>query len=795
MDLGFDYDAPRARKVRFGLTMRRIWVPLAYGCAVVCALGGAFLLMSGTDSGWVLASLSIWPLAFTAWYHGELKDVPVALGGGIADKLEADVLAHLTANPTPRDIASAAMKATSGQFFALRFGISPNFLTDMSSDAPSDTMAVWVRAQEIMAARSHTSLSGAILVAALSGTQPGLVAVLPHLQLDETDLVAGSGWYGRLVELIDEQKKGHKTGGIARDWSFGYTPLLSRFGTNISDQVARGGLLHVRLDAHRAALKYMFDIFGTNARQNVALVGPLGVGKTSIVHAFAEQILQADTKVPERLRFRQVLSLDASAIISSVQTRGELEGLVNRLLVEAYKSKNMIICLDDAQMFFEDTPGSVDLSSTLLPVLEGGRLRIILTMDEQRWLQIAQRNPALVAVLNRVAVAPATQQETMLVLQDQLIGVEFQRKVTFMYQALKEAYRLSERYMHDMAQPGKAVALLESSASFAEKSIVTARSVQLSIERSQGVKVGGNAGNDTEERDKLLNLENLIHERMINQTRAVAVVSDAIRRARAGVRNEGRPIGTFLFLGPTGVGKTELAKSLAAVYFGGEERMVRLDLNEYVRPDDVARLIADGTQDPHSLTASIMKQPFSVVLLDEIEKAHPQVLTTLLQLLDEGVLRDINNREVSFRDAIVIATSNAGADRIRQLIDAGRQIEECEEQIVNELIDSQQFRPEFLNRFDEIVVFRPLTQDELVQVVTLIIKGINKTMSHQKIAVTLDDAAKRKLAAIGYDPRLGARPMRRVVQRSVESLIARRMLEGQVQPGQTIEIREEDIKS
>ena len=213
-----------------------------------------------------------------------------------------------------------------------------------------------------------------------------------------------------------------------------------------------------------------------------------------------------------------------------------------------------------------------------------------------------------------------------------------------------------------------------------------------------------------------------------------------------------------------------------------------------MRPDDVARLIADGATDKNSLAAQIMRQPFSVVLLDEIEKAHPQVLTTLLQMLDEGVLRDINNREVSFRDSIVIATSNAGAETIRKLIDKGYQLEDVEEEFVNRLIDTRQFRPEFLNRFDEIVLFRPLTQSELGQVVQLIIKGINKTLEPQKISLTLDQEAVDKLASVGYDPRMGARPMRRIVQRTVENLIARRLLDGSAQPGDVIMITEHDIQ-
>lgn len=246
-------------------------------------------------------------------------------------------------------------------------------------------------------------------------------------------------------------------------------------------------------------------------------------------------------------------------------------------------------------------------------------------------------------------------------------------------------------------------------------------------------------------------------------------------------------------MGPTGVGKTELSKALADVYYDGEDNIIRLDLNEFVRPEDVARIIADGANDPLSLTAQVSKRPFSVVLLDEIEKAHPQVLTTLLQLLDEGVLRDENNREISFRDAIVIATSNAGAERINEYINRGYKLEQFEEQFVSELINANLFRPEFLNRFDEIVVFQPLGKQELMQVLDLILKGVNKTLSLQKIQIAVDDQGKRLLVDAGYDPRLGARPMRRVVQRAVENVVAKQLLAGTVAPGSTTIISAEQI--
>jgi ATP-dependent Clp protease ATP-binding subunit ClpC len=392
-----------------------------------------------------------------------------------------------------------------------------------------------------------------------------------------------------------------------------------------------------------------------------------------------------------------------------------------------------------------------------------------------------------------VNVAPASKDETIAVMQDQLIVYEFNRKVLYTYQSLEEAYRLSERYVHELAMPGRALKLLESAAGYTENGLVTMNSVQSAIEKTMDVKVS--TASDGAEREKLLNLEQLIHERMINQSRAVQVVSDALRRARAGVRNQNRPIGTFLFLGPTGVGKTELAKALADVYFNGENNIIRLDMNEYVRNEDVARLIADGADDPTSLTAQAMKKPFSVVLLDEIEKAHPNVLTTLLQLLDEGILRDIKNREVSFRDAIIIATSNAGAERIREYIDRGYKLEQFEEELTNELISSNQFRPEFLNRFDEIVVFRPLEKPELVQVIDLMIKGVNKTLATQKISVEVDDDAKLLLVEQGYDPRLGARPMRRVVQRVIENNVAKAMLAGMVLPGSIVKITRSQVEA
>ncbi len=792
MEVKFDYKSPRAAKSRLGRHLSGLNEWLLILAAGLLVIAGISLVLVAVPTGWLLMSFAAWPFMAVQWYRGELRDVPPEQSEGRVDAvLESAVLARLPKQPSPVDIARAVMQSRHGLFFAVRFGITPNFLEQISSPEQSDATAVWQTAMELRD-KDSDALTAGMLVYALVKQFPEHDALLAHNHLELADIKKGIDWQNHLAALVRTHSRKLRTGGIGRDWSFGYTPLLSRFGQNISQQLAGGGLLNVDLDSHTEALDQLIDTFSNDGRQNAVLVGTMGVGKTTIVHAFAERLLDASSKLPGSLKFRQVIMLDSASLISAAPGRGELEELIMRIFGEAYAAKNIILCLDDAQLFFEEGVGSVDLGNVLVPIIEAGRLRLILTMDEQRFLQIGQRNAPLVNALNRINIQPASKEDTIRVMQDQLLHTEFRRKVTYTYQSLSEAYRLSERYIHDLAMPGRALKLLESAASYSENGLVTMNSVQKAIEQTMGVKVANASEGD--ERKKLLNLETLIHERMINQTRAVGVVSDALRRARAGVRNQDRPIGTFLFLGPTGVGKTELAKALADVYFGGEDRIIRLDMNEYVRSDDVSRLIADGADDPASLTAQAMKQPFSVVLLDEIEKAHPSVLTTLLQMLDEGILRDVKNREVSFRDAIVIATSNAGANRIREYIERGYQLEQFEEKFVDELINSNEFKPEFLNRFDEIVIFRPLEKPELLQVVDLMIAGVNKTLALQKITVEVEPAAKELLVEKGYDPRLGARPMRRVIQRVVENNVAKAILAGAAQAGSTITISTSQVE-
>lgn len=777
----------RSEKARISVMFTNNWLIVLKIVVVVLLINGIFMLVFRSALGWAFVGLSAIPAMIVEWYNGELKHIPSAKNPKtIDDVLSGEILGRLSKNPSPREVATIVSKVPGGYFFAVRFGIGSQFLQELTSADSAEMQKVWAVALDLQKQTNSKNISGAILIVAMLRCAPNYQTLISHLQLDDSDLLSGIEWYNHLRELIERHRAPKRTGGVARDWSFGWTPLLNRFGLQM------GGDSTFQLVAHQDSLNQLMGIFSKNGRQNVVLVGAPGVGKTEIVNAFAARLMDAKEKLPKNLQFRQVFNLDAASLIAAAPDRGGLEQLIPQVLGEAYSSKNIIICLDNAQLFFEDGIGSVDITNVLLPILKAGNLRMILTVDEQRFLQISKQNPELANALNRIVVPPANRDETLEIMKDQTIMIEFQNNVTFMYQAIVEAYRLGDRYVHDQAMPGKAIKLLESSANYAENGLVTAESVRQSIEKTMDIKVS--LATDTDEREKLLNLEELIHGRMINQVRAVKVVSDALRRARAGVRNLNRPIGTFLFLGPTGVGKTELAKSLAEIYFKGEDRIIRIDMNEYVGSDDVSRLIADGADNANSLTARVMKQPFSVVLLDEIEKAHTNVMSTLLQMLDEGILRDIKNREVSFRDAIIVATSNAGADRIREYIDRGYDVEQFEDKFVDELISSNQFRPEFLNRFDEIVMFRPLNKTELLKVVDLMIASVNKTLALQKVSVSVELEAKEYLVEAGYDPRLGARPMRRVVQRAVENTVAKQMLSGTVEPGSVIEISLDQVK-
>ena len=613
MTTKFDHNHIRAKEARLGQVFNQKLIKAVLVLSIITGFAfGGLILYQGNPLAWLFFAVAILILMFTIWIQTEIKELPSRDGTDINNIISRELLANLGKKPSQVELAQAAEKTASGRFLANRYGMIPQYV---------DTIALGVTCtiDEIF-------------------ENPRYEDTLKAFKLEMEDIYGGIVWYNYLHGVVKGMKAPRRTGGLGRDLDFGYTPLLQKFAQNISRTI-EGAHIMVNQASSQEVVDEMIKVFSHGGRQNVALIGEEGSGRKTIVHAFASELLNADSKISSKLKFRQIFKLDASAMISVANERGELERLMMQIFGEAYSAKNIILWLDNAQLFFEEGVGSVDISKVILPVIQAGKLRIILTMEQQRFLEIESRNSQLANALNKIMVLPSTPEETMKILQDRVPYYEYEHNVVYTIWALKEAYRLSEKYIHDMVMPGRALNLLEASAGFATERLVTAESVQMSIEKTYGIKMQASQNDD--ERQRLLNMESLIHERMIDQKQAVRAVSDALRRSAAGVRNEKRPIGTFLFLGPTGVGKTELAKAISDVYFHGEGTIVRIDLNEFVAAESVDRLIEDGAINENSLTSQVMKRPFSVVLLDEIEKAHPKVLTTLLQLLDEGVLRDI----------------------------------------------------------------------------------------------------------------------------------------------------------
>ena len=795
MEYRWNYNSKRAKTARFGHVFRKYARFIVIFILLTMLISGGYLLVLSYSFGWFVLGCASIPFVIYLWGEDELIHVPPLKNPKTVDGLLAsEILGRMKSqNIDLKELGALSTKVASSQFFLVRFSISPNMVVSMAESLGNVTLEqVFEEADNLRKKYLRSEITGAMIMVAIILLHSSKEGILANVHITTDDLIAGFDWYYNIDKLIEEANKPKKTGGLARDWAFGYIPTLSMFGTNISD-VGHQMMISTDFPSRSEIVDKMIDILSSNGTQNVALIGGHGSGKTAIVQSFADRLLDGNNKVPQNLKYHQVYVLDASRLISAASSRSNLETLIRRILIEANRAKNIILCLDNAQVFFEESAGTIDISNSIEQILETGAVRLILTMDEQKFLKISQNKPSLTNSLNRIKVAPTNFDDTMRILEDDIISIEYKRNITYTYQALKRSYDLASRYIYDIVMPGQASKLLKEAANYAVNQVVSEESIIKTVESTMNVKVGN--ASSVEEKEKLLHLEELIHQRMINQTKAVSAVANAIRRARSGVRNQNRPIGTFLFLGPTGVGKTELAKALSEIYFNGENNLIRIDLNEYVMAEDVNRLIASGAENPNSLTAQVMKNPFSVILLDEIEKAHPNVLTTLLQLLDEGILRDFNNREISFRDSIVIATSNAMADRIREYIERGYNLDQFEDKFVSELISNGDFKTEFLNRFDEIVIFRPLNQGELRQVIDLILKGVNKTLAPQHLSIEVDDDAKDFLVEKGYDPRLGARPMRRIVQKSVENIIAKKMLANEAAPGSTLRITLEEVEN
>jgi ATP-dependent Clp protease ATP-binding subunit ClpC len=777
----FNTTALRVAKARLSRQLSGTVERLLQVLAGLFLLGAVALIITRHHQGFSLAGISLMLITLLIWIRRDLDPLPPARLGA-STQLDQLLPASLAASYRP-DLSALqlwqALAATpDASFLVTRFDLKPAQIVAALQTWPLDHAALWTETERIATNLGQAHITAAAIICALFSLNPQLSALLTAAKLTPEDLIEGAAWFARLGVYTGGKRPFY--GGLARDWASGFTPLLARFGTNLSQQVEFGGK-HPETNERTSQLDALVTGLDS-ANGSVILIGEPGIGKTALLLGLADRLLRGPNA--GSLAHHQIVSLNASMILSTAKGQGDIEEIVLALLSEGIRAGNIIIALDEAQLFFGQGTGAVNLSQVLLPILQARHLKLVLAVSPGDWQKLRATNTAMASLLTPLVLSEPSQTDVMRDLADRALFLEGGRLITT-WGALLAAYRLSGRYFEDEAYPGKALKTLEAALNYPDGQFITEHSVGQAIENQFGVKVQqASAG----ESDVLLHLEDKIHQRMINQTRAVSVVANALRRARAGVANPKRPIGSFLFLGPTGVGKTELAKSLAALYFGAEQNVIRLDMSEYQQIADVDRILESAADNSQGLLPRVRQTPFSVVLFDEIEKAHPNILGLFLQLLDEGNLTDTAGHPTSFKDSIIIATSNAGADEIRAHIEAGEALETFEQQFTNDLIDKGLFKPELLNRFDEIVLFRPLNEPELAQVVRLMIAEVNKTLEPQKISVELADDAVAELVTAGYDPRLGARPMRRMVQRRVEDAVANLILQGQAKAGDVIHL-------
>lgn len=560
------------------------------------------------------------------------------------------------------------------------------------------------------------------------------------------------------------------------------TPLLDRFSEDLT--LAAGyGYIPPLINREREMEELLRAI--ESGRRSVILVGGRGVGKQAIVEGLARRMVEED--VPPDLFDRRLVSINLPQVIAAGDP-GLASERFYAILDEVSSSGNILLVLYGIEALTGGAgAGPLDLAEGFASELDKGNFIAIATTTPELYTEYIERR-SLGAKLSRVDVPEMDPDAAIRVLMGKSGAIEYQNKVFFTFAAIERAVNLSARYIQGKALPDKALDIIREAAVLArkkrgEQSYVTAEDVASIIHDKTNIPVEAVT---QDESDKLLNLEDRMHGRVIGQDAAVTAVAQAMRRARAELQEGKRPIANFLFLGPTGVGKTETAKTLADLYFGSEENMIRVDMSEYQMAESVNRMIgSSGDERGGLLTEAVRKNPFSIVLLDEIEKAHSDILNLFLQVMDDGRLTDGVGRTVDFTNVVLIATSNAGTQFIQEQMKAGAELERIKTMLLEQELKGI-FRPEFLNRFDAIIVFKPLTQDDIEQITWLMLHAIEARLADKGIKFQVDDAAVNKLAAMGYDPLFGARPLRRVIQDTVDNQLADLILRKAVDRRDTI---------
>ena len=663
--------------------------------------------------------------------------------------------------------------------------------------------------------------------------------------------------YSEIVKTINEagtQEQVEKRS--SNNGSFNSTPTLNQYGTDLTKKAREGKLDPVI--GRRNEIDRVIQILSRRTKNNPCLIGEPGVGKTAIAEGLAEKIVLSD--VPETLKDKRVVSIDISSMVAGAKYRGDFEERIKKVLEEVRKAGDVILFIDEIHTIVGagSAEGAVDAANILKPLLARGEIQVVGATTTNEYRKYIEKDAALERRFSPVMVSEPSEEDTIKILEGLRDKYEAHHNVKITDEAIKAAVELSTRYVNDRYLPDKAIDLIDEASSKVKMQTYTKpdsiRKLEDEIEKinkekeeaiatqnfekaaklrdesknkKQQLQEKQNKWKDSNtkkvmtlnkeniaqviatwtgipvnkitetENEKLKHLEENLHKRVVGQNEAVTSVAKAIRRGRVGLTDPNRPIGSFLFLGPTGVGKTELAKALAEAMFGNEDVMIRVDMSEFMESHSTAKLIGSppgyvGYDEGGQLTEKVRRKPYSVILFDEIEKAHPDVMNILLQILEDGRLTDSQGRTVNFKNTIIIMTSNVGARLITDKKKLGfsgengenldkQEYEDTKKEVMAEL--KKQFRPEFINRIDDIIVFHKLEEKDIKQIIDIMLIQIKNRLETQNIKIDIDDSVKELIAKKGVDNNYGARPLRRAIQNMLEDKIAEAILDGKVKPG------------
>jgi ATP-dependent Clp protease ATP-binding subunit ClpC len=719
-----------------------------------------------------------------AHLSGELVHLLVAAGGDPAD--------HLIA---------AAAKTSRGDFLLKEMGIdTPTFLRrfEVEAHAPVELIAFLAQARALATELSDRRIDGGTVLGVFFQTDPHAQQLLNELDLSQDDVRNILRWERFHVEWEKQTRKWHPAvivrmfGTIGRKWVLGYTRELDGFTTDVSEEVR-----HLQTDVivHQKEIKDILHVLARSERKNALILGRTGVGKRTLVQNLALLLRRHERE--EARRYTRILLLHTEQLLAQAS---HPESLLLAALSRASKAGKFILVIDNLALLLRSERREV--IGVLSRFLHDPHISLLALADAQEYHTLIKNDPGLDALFEKVTLNDTSTEETMGVLMVESFAIMSRMGVAVSYRALKHTVELCGRYVAREAFPGKAVAVLEDAVSNAERrNAVRVEEEDVRSVVSLHAHIDVTAAS-TEERERLLMLEGKLKERIIGQDEAVNALVNALKRGRMDIRDAKRPMGTFLFLGPTGVGKTETAKALAEEYFGSEDALIRLDMNEYSTPESVRMLLGspDGSADAVEghLARKVQDRPFSVVLLDEIEKAHKSVLNVFLQILDEGQLIDGMGMKTDFRNTIIIATSNAGALFVREY--AARQQGEIQHSafkqlLIDTILKEKIFSPEFINRFDEVILYKPLALPEAKRVALLMLDSVIRELSeHRGIRLQIEQPAVDAIVERGYSIEFGAREMRRAVVETLENFLADTMLRTEVKRGDTITVRREDLK-